>query len=300
LKQKEIERKSLIVSSIVSLIITILGLSIYIITDIQVVFLDCFFAFIALISSLVAFSITKKSKIKTKTHPEGLYFLEPLFAILKSLLTLFLLIFSLISTWRKAYKYFIYKVGVPINTNIVISYVLCMMIICFSLGLFHYKQNMKINNISTILEAEIKANLIDGFQSLGVVIVFIFLTFIDINSKLGFLHYTTDFFITTILVLILLKEPFKVIISSFKEISSGTTNNLQITNKINKIINDNLDNILINKQCNIFKIGTKIKIQIKIMDDLNNNKIKKLKILRNKIIKKLNLDYENIELIYIF
>ena len=65
MKQKKIEIKSLMFSFLASLSIIIIGLYTYKVTNIQIVFLDFFFTFIALLSSLIAIFITNISKIKT-------------------------------------------------------------------------------------------------------------------------------------------------------------------------------------------------------------------------------------------
>ncbi len=64
MNQKQIERKSLIVSSIVNLIIAGAGAWVFAVTHIQALFLDFFFSFIAVISSVVAIIISHASKKK--------------------------------------------------------------------------------------------------------------------------------------------------------------------------------------------------------------------------------------------
>jgi predicted Co/Zn/Cd cation transporter (cation efflux family) len=102
--QKEIERKSLIVSSIVNSVIASAGIWAFFATHIQALFLDSFFSVIGLISSSLAVVISRASKKKTTFYPDGIYFLEPLYAILKSLLTLAMLIFSVAATSMAAYE----------------------------------------------------------------------------------------------------------------------------------------------------------------------------------------------------
>lgn len=87
MNHKKIERKSLIVSSIVNGLSGTAGLAVYIMTGLNALLLDGVFSLIAFVSSMVAFYISKNSHRKTTTFPQGLYFLEPLYAIMKSLAT---------------------------------------------------------------------------------------------------------------------------------------------------------------------------------------------------------------------
>ena len=206
----------------------------------------------------------------------------------------------MIITTIKAYNYFAYKVGSPINTEAVLPYSVCMVIICCGLGLYNKMQNKKINNISTILKIESKTNIIDGLQSLGIGIAVMLLYFVDINGKLGFLHYTGDFFMTSVLVLFSIKEPIKVLIDAFKELTYGTINDSVIGKNIGGVIDNNLDSILENKKYDIFKIGTKVKVRITILDILDNEIINKIVISRDRIVEILKGEYEDIEVIFIF
>ena len=134
MNQKMIERNSLIVSTIVNVILTLSGLWIFLTTNIQALFLDFFFSFIAIISSVTAIIISRVSKKNTKHYPDGIYYLEPLYAIFKSLLILSLITFSVISTGISAYNYFAYGIGEPMNIAPVLPYSISMGTHCKSLS----------------------------------------------------------------------------------------------------------------------------------------------------------------------
>jgi Predicted Co/Zn/Cd cation transporters len=298
--QKEIERKSLIVSSITNLIITGVGILVFLATDIQALFLDCVFSLIGFISSLVAVSISRNSKKRTKTYPNGLYFLEPLYAILKSIFILVLLITSVIITSQVAYAYFYNGTGKVMNIAPVLPYTISMVILCFGLSYYNSRQNKKINNVSTILLAESKSNFIDGLQSLGVGVAIALMYFVDIDSSLGFLYYTGDFFITTILVFFSLKEPIKVLVNSFKELSNGTTNDKEITNRICNVVNLHLNKCSSTLKCDIYKTGMHIKVCIIFNGKINNETHKHCLQARTEIIKELKSYYGSIDIMYSF
>ena len=218
MEHKKVERNALIVSVFVNIIMTGAGLWVFLATGIQALFLDFAFSLIAVISSISAVVISYISKKKTKHYTNGLYFLEPLYAVFKSLLTLFLLITSVISTAISAYAYFTKGIGGPMNIGPVFPYAVAMVVLCFGLSFFNKYENKKINGVSTILAAESKSNFVDGVLSFGVGAAIVPLSLISINGPLGFLHYTGDFFITTILVLFTIKESVRVLLSSFREL----------------------------------------------------------------------------------
>ncbi len=298
--QKEIEKNSLIVSSIVNLMMAGAGIWVFVATGIQALFLDGVFSLIGFASAIFACIISKKSKKKTKVYPDGLYFLEPLYAILKSILTLTLLVISVISTAMVAYDYFYHGSGEAMNIGPVLPYTVCMVILCFGLSFFNRRQNKRINNISTILTAESKSNFIDGILSLGVGIAIILLKFIDINGAFGFLHYTGDFFVTTILVIISLKAPIVVLIHSFIELSNGATSDKEVENNINIVVNKHLSSITKIKQCDIFKVGMHIKVRIILPDKINQDIVWQLESAREKILGELKIKYSSLELSFNF
>ena len=170
------------------------------------------------------------SKKRNKSYPTGMYFLEPLYGIIKSILIFALLIYSVIETSITAYNYFAMEVGSAIDVKAILVYTLIMLFLCVGLAIFNKQQNETINNSSTMLTAEYKSNLVDAGISIGIAVLSIILLLIDINGALGFLHYTVDFFITIILVAVSIKQPIQLIIMSVREISGATINDKEIKN----------------------------------------------------------------------
>ena len=87
--------------------------------------------------------------------------------------------------------------------------------VCLGLSLYNRIQYKKTNCTSTMLRAESQTNLIDGLQSAGVGIAFLIFQLIPIESAFGFLHYTGDFFITLVLIVISVKDPVILLLDSF-------------------------------------------------------------------------------------
>ena len=103
LTQKQIENRALIVTTVVNAIITGAGIWMYFLTDLQMMFLDGFFSLIGLLSALAAVLISKVSKRSTKHYPHGLYFLEPLYAVFKSVLLIIMMVYAVVSSAQIAF-----------------------------------------------------------------------------------------------------------------------------------------------------------------------------------------------------
>lgn len=299
-RQRKVEETSLKVCAAVNLLMALAGIWVYSVTRIQALFLDGFFSLIGFTANIFAIVISRVSKKRTKAYPDGLYFFEPLYAILKSVLTLGLLIASVIGTAKVAYRYFSFGEGEPMNIAPVVPYVIAMLLLCFGLGFFNILQNKRISNVSTMLTAESRSNIIDGVLSGGCGLGVLLLYFIPIDGALGFLHYTGDFFITVILVIFSLSQPIKVLISSFKELSGGKTNDRKITETVGQTVGTIMKPLTSEYICHIFKIGMFIRIRLEISFEFASKGAEVLQSVRNSIKRDLQKDYDNVDVWILF
>lgn len=297
MNQKRTERRSLLVSILANFIFTVAGLGIFLVTGITALFLDAFFSCIAFVSSIIAFVISHLSRRKTEHYPDGLHFLEPLYGIFKSLLTLFLLVMSVLSTAGTAWTYFSTGGGEPMNVGPVLPYAVTLCVLCFSLGFFNKHQNEKIHGTSTMLNAESKTNFVDGLQSLGIGFAVLLLSFVDINGPLGFLHYTGDFFITTILVLFSFWEPLQVLVASFYEITGGTITNNGMQKFILSKVRTCCGQNVLEKDCRINKMGMYISVHIdaKSLEEHGDETLARVK---ERLLSELHTHYDNVSVVF--
>ncbi|MFV8212020.1 cation transporter [Streptococcus pluranimalium] len=300
MNQKRVERQSLIVSTIGNFIIGLAGLIVYIITDLNALLLDGVFSLIAFISTLSAVFISKNSHRKTETFPNGMYFLEPLYGILKSIATLMLLIITLLETSASAYAYFAEGKGNVAETGLILPYTITMVVLCFGLGFYNLQKNHQINDLSTIIAAESKGNFIDGFISAGVGIAILFLKLIPIHSSLGFLHYTADFFITLVLVLFSYKEPLKVLTDSFKEFTQSPIQHKQIVPATHDIFQSHFNKQYHELDIFIYKQGTHITIRVHILDPSDSDLIAQAVTLKPVLMADLQDTFEHVTIEFAF
>ena len=294
--QKQIETHALIVSSIVNLIMAVSGLAVFFITNLQSLFLDGFFSFIAFLSNIMALMFAKISNKKNSSYPTGMYFLEPLYGIIKAILMLYLLATTLTEASTTAYQYFAHGIGEAINITPILPYTIIMVILCFGLSYYNKKQNEKINNSSTMLTAESRSNFVDGVISAGVGILIMTLFFININGKLGFFHYTGDFFITLILVLISIKSPIELFLMSVREISGATIKDKEIKKIVRNIVRKEIKEEELDNRFEVYKIGTHIKVVIILNDIVDTDVLSRLKSDATKEIKE---KFENVSIEYV-
>lgn len=270
MNQKQIENRALGVTIFVNAIIAVSGIVVYFLTDLQTLFLDGFFSLIALVSTIMAMLISKLSKKETKYYPHGLYFLEPLYAVFKSVLMLVLMVVALVTASGVAYNYFVYGKGQVMNTAPLPAYAVLMAVLCLGLGLFNRSQYLKTNKTSTILRAEYQTNIIDGLQSIVIGVAIILLKLVPLNSALGFFHYTGDFFIALLVIIASIKEPVLLFFDAFRELTGGVTKDKKIVSIVRDVTG------LEENQFEIYKVGMRIKVciqYVKCSEDILENKV---------------------------
>ena len=296
MNQKKTELKSLIVSSVVNGIMALSGIAVYIITNLQALFLDGFFSLIAFISTIMAIVFSKTSKKKNKSYPTGMFFLEPLYGIIKAILMFALLAFSLYESGSTAFVYFKTGVGENMYFDPILPYTIIMVIMCFGLSYYNKKQNQKINNSSIMLTAESKSNMVDGIISGGVGLLILLLSYININGKLLFLHYTGDFFITLILVAVSIKEPIKLFGVSLRELSGATVKDKEIKNIVRKIVAKEIREEELKNRFEVYKIGMHIKVVILLNDSVEKDTLMRLK---SETIKEIKESFDSVSVEFV-
>ena len=219
--QKLLERKALIVGIVINVLQVLAGVAVFFMTGLKAMFLDFSFTAISVLSGMVAVYLSSRTVRTTERFPNGMFALEPIYAICKAIFTMSLLVYSLIDVCRVAYDYFVFGSGERIETGPVVIYEILTVIVCFGLYTYYRRSNRPIGDSSTMLTAECKSTLVDGSMSFGIGVVAIFLMLLPAGGPLDFLHYTGDFFITVALVALTIKEPFSVLKEAFVELVGG-------------------------------------------------------------------------------
>lgn len=294
--QKQIEKQSLRISAVVNFIMAIAGIVVFFITAMQSMFLDGFFSLIAALSNLLAIFFSRISKKKNAAYPTGMYFLEPFYGIIKSLLMVVLLVVSAFESTMSAYMYWTTGVGDTINIGLILPYTVLMVAMCFGLSYFNKSQNRKIKNASIMLTAESKSNFVDGVISGGIGLLVLLLLFIDINGPLGFFHYTGDFFITIALVAIFIKEPISLFAMSIRELSGATVRDKEIKKIVRKIVSEQLQDEDLDNKFEVYKVGMNIKVVILLDEEFDHKLFSRLK---EETLKEIKEHFDSVTLEYV-
>lgn len=299
--KKKIEQQSLTMSAIVNLISGLMGLAVFIITDLNALLLDAVFTIIAFISTLAALWISKNSHRTTAAFPQGLYFLEPLYGIIKSLAILMLLFITFMETASTAFRYFFEHQGLPMTTDFVLPYTLLTSTMCFALAFYNQRKSKELHHMSTIVQAESQGNLIDGLISLGIGVAILLLHFIPISSQLGFLHYTGDFFITVLLIIFFIKDPLQVLVTSFKELTHSTLKDEKLETAIQTFLIERLPESLSDMDIFIYKQGMQLTVRIMLLDrERAGSYIRELNHVRKQLRQEFISTYPYLTIEYIF
>ena len=220
MQHKQIERKALGVGIIINILMVVAGAIVFFMTGLKAMFLDTTFTVISVVSGLVATYLSSRTVRTTERFPNGMFALEPIYAICKAIFTLSLLVFSFLDVAQVAWDYFVLGVGERASFGPVVIYQILTVATCFGLLMYYRRQNARIGDSSMMLRAEAQSTLVDGMISFGIGLAAVVLVLLPAGGPLDFLHYTGDFFITVIVILAV-KEPVEVLRDAFVELVGG-------------------------------------------------------------------------------
>lgn len=221
MQHKQIERKALGVGIIINILMVVAGAIVFFMTGLKAMFLDTTFTVISVVSGLVATYLSSRTVRTTERFPNGMFALEPIYAICKAIFTLSLLVFSFLDVAQVAWDYFVLGVGERASFGPVVIYQILTVATCFGLLMYYRRQNARIGDSSMMLRAEAQSTLVDGMISFGIGLAAVVLVLLPAGGPLDFLHYTGDFFITTVIVILAVTEPVEVLRDAFVELVGG-------------------------------------------------------------------------------
>lgn len=221
MQHKKIERKALTVGIVVNILMVLAGATVFFMTGLKAMFLDTTFTVISVVSGIVATFLSSRTVRTTDRFPNGMFALEPIYAICKAMFTLSLLVFSFLDVAQVAYDYFVFGVGERMTLGPVVIYQIVTVLACAGLFLYYRRENRRIGDASMMLRAESQSTLVDGMISFGIGVAAVVLLLLPYGTPLDFLHYTGDFFITTAIVILAIKEPVEVLRDAFVELVGG-------------------------------------------------------------------------------
>ena len=221
MQHKQIERKALGVGIIINILMVVAGAIVFFMTGLKAMFLDTTFTVISVVSGLVATYLSSRTVRTTERFPNGMFALEPIYAICKAIFTLSLLVFSFLDVAQVAWDYFVLGVGERASFGPVVIYQILTVATCFGLLVYYRRQNARIGDSSMMLRAEAQSTLVDGMISFGIGLAAVVLVLLPAGgpARLPALH--RRLFITTVIVILAVKEPVEVLRDAFVELVGG-------------------------------------------------------------------------------
>lgn len=149
--QKKIEQQALKVGIVVNIVMVLAGFFVFFLTGLKSMFLDASFTVISVISGGVAAYLSKKTVRVSDRFPNGMFALEPIYAICKSIFTICLLLFSFLDVAQIAIAYFVHGEGERLEFGPVIIYQILAVAVCIALVAYYRARNRTLGNASLML-----------------------------------------------------------------------------------------------------------------------------------------------------
>lgn len=262
MQHKQIERKALGVGIIINILMVVAGAIVFFMTGLKAMFLDTTFTVISVVSGLVATYLSSRTVRTTERFPNGMFALEPIYAICKAIFTLSLLVFSFLDVAQVAWDYFVLGVGERASFGPVVIYQILTVATCFGLLMYYRRQNARIGDSSMMLRAEAQSTLVDGMISFGIGLAAVVLVLLPAGGPLDFLHYTGDFFITTVIVILAVKEPVEVLRDAFVELVGGVHDDDETNTFVEQAVQRHLPANTEYEKTMIFKTGMNYTVDV--------------------------------------
>ncbi len=261
-QHKRAERHALVVGIIVNTLCAAAGLAVFFMTGLKAMFLDSAFTWISVVSGIVAAFLSTHSMRTSERFPNGKFALEPMYAIMKALLTLSLLLFSVMDVTQEAVEYLRFGEGEPVRAAPVVVYEAIVVFACFALYGYYRRCNRRLGSTSTMLAAETNSTMIDGLMSFGIGVMALVLLLLPHGTVLEPLRYTGDFFITVILAIATIREPFLVLKQALIELIGGVHDDETIGDFVTTQALSGLPSGLDLTRCDVFKTGMSFTVNV--------------------------------------
>lgn len=223
-------QKSINISIVTTLIMSIFGIGFGLFIQSDAVMLDGFFNVINCIMAAASLWVTNIiQKPENKSFNFGYAGFVPLLNLCKGLLVFGVSVFALSSALMS-----LFHGGVPAKTGIAVIYAIIASTVCLIVAII--QKNLATQSDSPIVKVDAKNWLINGMISVAVGISFAFATFLG-KTPLAWLVPYADPTIVIILVLIAIPIPLQIITTNLKQLMLGSVNPV-IETKIHDLVKE--------------------------------------------------------------
>jgi uncharacterized protein len=221
--QDRLEARALLFGAATYLLMAGLAWVTYYYSHSEAILLDGNYSFIMFIGVITALKISAVKARRTKTFPLGQFFYESLYAFMKGLLILGVLIMAASTAVIRIVLYATDSTaGIPmLIPGPILYYAAACTVICYGISLFYRTQYERTGRQSILMKTEQKAAFVDGTMSLGIAAGVFFLMQGGGTTGAGFVPYLADSVFVLILTVILIREPLSMIRESVIELAGG-------------------------------------------------------------------------------
>lgn len=218
------ERRALYFGAGINIFSSIVGITFFIITKSNTLFLDAFISLILSISTVISILVSKILDRKdSEKYPLGNYAIENIFLVFRALLMLFIISYTIFEGTKTIISFFNGTLvsDVSIKMYSMVTYCALMTLACFSITFFYSYYNKKMHGTSEIIKIEIKASLYDGLVTIFATSSLLIFTYIDFFNKI---EPIGDSIVVLVLSFFYLSIPIKEIVNQIRILTDKREN----------------------------------------------------------------------------
>ena len=223
IRRDGVERRALLIGAGANLVMAFAAWITYYLSNSEAILLDGNYTFILFLGTLVALAINGVKAQRSHTFPLGKFFLEALYAFMKGLMLLGVLLVAVVTSLVRIVFYIHGDTGnIPmLNPDPILWYALGVGFACFALSLFYRLQNRRMGGASSMLATDAEAAQVDGVLSLGIAAGVFFLRNVEPDGAAGFVPFLADSLITLVLASLLVGKPVAILRQAVIELAAG-------------------------------------------------------------------------------
>ena len=214
------------------------------------------YAFVSAISSAVALRITRHKDMRNDDFPYGYYSFESLYAFLKGLTLLAIVIFALGESTARIVRYLNGEREQELQTTPILIYMAVTFVLCMAVYFYYAWHYRRTGKQSTILQVEASEAFMDTLISLGMGIALIALALVPTDGRWAFLRYLGDPFIVIAMSLAMLHMPLAIVRNSFFALVGRNLRARPLRSKLERLVRRNLAEGFSLQKIHLLKVGS--------------------------------------------
>jgi predicted Co/Zn/Cd cation transporter (cation efflux family) len=247
---KAIEDRSLNLAKWANLVMGIVGIIAAIASHASALMLDGLFSGVNFLAAVLATRVTASIQRKPDAmRPFGYEIDESMYVMFRSLVLSGIIIVALFNATDKIVTYASGGHIPEVKLDWVVGYMIFMVIICFTMAMWHHRNWIKTDRQSDLLKTERSASLIDGILSTAAGAAFLVIALLK-QTSLSFLVPISDAIIVIGLALYMIPKPVGSFLEAAKEVLGESA-----PRKVVDSFRETINNILVDKPYTLLQVA---------------------------------------------